>query len=299
MINDIQNIIIIYHGNCIDGFTSAWLAYRNLNKFFDDDVNIELYKAYYGGLLPDLTGKHVYMVDFSITPEKMIEVIDLAETITVIDHHKAAFELLEPLSVKYDNLLLYCRDGISGAKLTYEFFNNSSLSAEGERLLNLINDYDLWEKKYEETDYVNTYLESINKTIEDWDKLFTSPLPYMIETGKLMYNTKKKILERHIKNTLHYIDFDDIVLPVVNVDSSLANMACEILYGIDNDHTIKGASATYYITKNKKVKFSIRSKETNEKTVDVNKIARRFNGGGHKCSAGFIVDLDFLNRIVC
>ncbi len=54
-----MNKICIYHANCMDGFGAAWTVFQ---KFGHD---CEFLPAQYGDEIPDVTGKDVYMVDFS------------------------------------------------------------------------------------------------------------------------------------------------------------------------------------------------------------------------------------------
>jgi hypothetical protein len=51
--------LCIYHGNCADGFTSAWVMHHAYLG------GIELYAGTYGQEPPDVTDREVYMVDFS------------------------------------------------------------------------------------------------------------------------------------------------------------------------------------------------------------------------------------------
>lgn len=58
--------LVIYHGGCIDGFTSAWVAWRELG------TEAEYFPAFYpvGGeltKLPDVTGRDVLMLDFCVS----------------------------------------------------------------------------------------------------------------------------------------------------------------------------------------------------------------------------------------
>ena len=50
--------IVIYHAGCADGFCAAWLLWRE----FPD---AQFVPAHYGDVPPDVTGKIVYVVDFS------------------------------------------------------------------------------------------------------------------------------------------------------------------------------------------------------------------------------------------
>jgi len=59
--------LVIYHANCIDGYTSAWAAWR---KYGDD---AEYLPASYGDPAPDVTGRWVLVVDFSYPRDVMLK----------------------------------------------------------------------------------------------------------------------------------------------------------------------------------------------------------------------------------
>ena len=52
--------VVIYHGDCIDGFTSAW-AFRTLNP----SVEVTYVPAKHGDAPPAVTGAGVYVLDFA------------------------------------------------------------------------------------------------------------------------------------------------------------------------------------------------------------------------------------------
>lgn len=50
--------ICIYHGGCADGFTAAWAVWKRW-------PDVEFVAGIHGDPPPDVTGKHVLIVDFS------------------------------------------------------------------------------------------------------------------------------------------------------------------------------------------------------------------------------------------
>ena len=56
--------LVIYHGNCYDGFTAAWIANSALN-------DAELIPAKYGDPPPDVMAREVFVLDFSYPREVM------------------------------------------------------------------------------------------------------------------------------------------------------------------------------------------------------------------------------------
>ena len=84
--------LCIYHGNCADGFTAAWVV----NRFFGI-VGVEFHPGIYGQKPPDVDGRNVILVDFSYKRpvlDAMLRSGDTAQalTILILDHHKTAAE---------------------------------------------------------------------------------------------------------------------------------------------------------------------------------------------------------------
>src|SRR5271169_5753810 len=75
--------LVIYHADCIDGLTAAWVARRSLH-------DADLHPASHGSSPPDMTGRDVYMLDFAY-PRPVMEVIARqVQTLVLLDHHKTA-----------------------------------------------------------------------------------------------------------------------------------------------------------------------------------------------------------------
>ena len=51
--------LCIYHGNCADGFTSAWVVRKALGE------DVDYHAGVYQNPPPDVAGRDVVMVDFS------------------------------------------------------------------------------------------------------------------------------------------------------------------------------------------------------------------------------------------
>ena len=81
--------ICIYHGNCADGFTAAWVVRKALGN------DVEFYPGFYRESPPDVKGKDVYIVDFSYTTDIMEQITADANSVTHIDHHETAIRAME------------------------------------------------------------------------------------------------------------------------------------------------------------------------------------------------------------
>lgn len=81
-----KTTLVLYHANCMDGTCGAMWLYVNAKVLgtFDDT---EFLAIDYDDPLPDFTGKHVIIVDFSIKPELIEQKINEATTLIILDHH--------------------------------------------------------------------------------------------------------------------------------------------------------------------------------------------------------------------
>ena len=110
-----MSIICIYHGNCPDGFASAWVV----NQYYQDDI--DFYPGVYGNIPPDVKNKDVIMVDFSYKKHVMLNMINDANSILVIDHHTTAKDELIGLDENQKVELVFDMEH-SGCILTWNYF---------------------------------------------------------------------------------------------------------------------------------------------------------------------------------
>lgn len=132
--------VILYHGDCPDGFGAAYAAWRVLG---DEADYIPCTHGNTEGLLEAVTGKVVYVLDFSFPAEVLEQMRPLVEKLTILDHHKSAkdglacFHCGPKFSFNFDLEK-------SGAVLAWEYFN---LEDEVPEFIQWIQDRDLWQWK--------------------------------------------------------------------------------------------------------------------------------------------------------
>ena len=131
-----------YHKNCLDGTGAALAAYQS----FED--NAEYIPMCYGDDWPSIEGvKNIFMVDFSIKFDDMVELSKKVESITVIDHHKTAKDDLMRDDLP-ENVKVVFDMNHSGAVLAWRYFMNR---LEVPKLFQHIEDRDLWKFDFPET----------------------------------------------------------------------------------------------------------------------------------------------------
>jgi oligoribonuclease NrnB/cAMP/cGMP phosphodiesterase (DHH superfamily) len=295
--------LVIYHGNCADGFSAAWCFWDARDKFPD---GLEFHKGVYNEPPPDVTGKVVYLVDFSYKKEIVTEMLEGAESITLIDHHKTAIEDLQPLFIKDswagrpNQLLHYCDMERSGAMLAWDYLHNRIAERGGimhkshveyiapPLLLEYVQDRDLWKFKLEASREVSASIFSYEYSFETWDKLMAgkaSEVMQMAAGGIAIERKHHKDITELLAICMAYKWIGGWQVPCVNMPYTMASDAAQQLAAEHLDGTL--FAATYYDTATHRV-FSLRS---TPEGMDVSKIAAEYGGGGHKHAAGFRISL--------
>ena len=98
--------LVIYHANCLDGFGAAFAAFCNFRQ--GDDCPCDFVAASYGQHPPEVTGRDVYIVDYSYRCQVLQKLCRKARAVTVIDHHITAerdLAGLEQLLVHFSQLV--------------------------------------------------------------------------------------------------------------------------------------------------------------------------------------------------
>lgn len=268
--------ICIYHGNCADGFTAAWVVnkYFKQHRPFDE---IRFIAGNYATILSDefltsFVDCEIIFVDFSYKRPVMQSIIDVAKAVLVLDHHKTAYEYLVEmdLSFHYDV-------EESGASLAWKYFFPDT---EPPMALKAVRDRDLWKFELEHTREINSAIFSYEYTFANWDKIMSDDFGYVMYTDGVAIERKHfKDLEELLKVTTRNMIIQGVTVPVANLPYTfVSDAAGKLSIG-------KPFAACYWDTPNGRT-FGLRSQEGG---MDVSEIAKYYGGGGHKHAAGFTV----------
>ena len=295
MSSHFNNPLIIYHADCNDGFGAAYAAWRH----FGDAA--EYLPMKYGQPAPEVTGRSVYVLDFSFPPEVMQEIHDDASLLVWLDHHKTAFEAAASiefipkeataLELGYANSLLRVKSDRahvlldnykSGCILAWEHF----FPAEPvPLLLQHIDDRDRWQFKLYGTKEMHAFLSSVNRTFDSWDAIASAGhfLDNMRAHGASILAAQERTLQSMLAATTRHVT-------LTGIDGLCANLPpC---FASEGGHLLATESGTFgltwYVTTDAKVSCSLRSNGD----FDVSAIAKQFGGGGHKNAAGFTLPGD-------
>ena len=164
--------ICIYHGNCADGFSGAWVVRKALG-------DIEFHAGVYNTPPPDVTGKDVILVDFSYKKPVIEEMMKTAKSILILDHHKTSIEDLDELFNGARNLAMNDNEkrwhavfdiNRSGAMIAWNYFFPDTPPP---KILEHIQDRDLWRFALEGTREIQANIFSYPYDFDIWDKLLT------------------------------------------------------------------------------------------------------------------------------
>lgn len=263
--------LIIYHGNCADGFGAAWVAHR---YFKLRGVEPELHAGVYGEPPPACEGRDVFILDFSYKRPVLEKMLQTAWRITILDHHKTAEEDLKDLV--HPRLVIDFSMLSSGVMLAWNYFFPNE---EPPQLLLHIEDRDLWRFKLPCTREIQAALFSHPYDLQTWTSLTQAPLRDLINEGIAIERKHFKDIDELLKVTTRKMKIGSHLVPVANLPYTLASDAGHVLA------TGQPFAACYYDAPDGRV-FSLRS---HEEGLDVSEIARQYGGGGHQHAAGFRV----------
>ena len=265
--------ICIYHGNCLDGFGAAWAVRYALA----DDVRF--HKGIHQQAPPDVNGLDVILVDFSYKKQVLEEMLETAASITIIDHHiSAEKDLSELLSSKKINGIFDMNK--SGAVLAWEWFNADKPVP---RLIEHIQDRDLWQFKLEGTNEILAALSSYPFEFEVWDKFMANDkeLEVLKCDGEAIERKLQKEIRELISSGVRRMTIGGYDVPVLNAPSAYVSDAGNLMS--ENE-----PFAACYWDHPSGRSFSLRSGTDG---VDVSEVAKQYGGGGHIKAAGFTVDI--------
>lgn len=291
-----KQIVVIYHANCVDGFTAAWV-FKKASELLG--TPFEFHKGVYGETPPDVSEAIVYLVDFSYKRQVVKDMIQLggALQVVLIDHHISAIKDLEGLNEELasegfeEAYFVNTNLEKSGAMLAWEFWEElfQEHNVDKPLLLDNIQDRDLWNFKLPLTEELSAAIFSYEYTFENWDKLMSGNIVDNIAlaaSGKALLRKHSKDVKELLAVTESVVIIDGYEVPCANLPYIFASDAGHVMASRP-ENTARFA-ATYYDSPTHRV-FSLRSaKDTG---MDVSVIAAKYGGGGHKNAAGFKLTL--------
>lgn len=262
--------LVIYHADCYDGFTAAWIAW----KAFSGEV--ELWPGKYGEPPPydEAESRKVFVLDFSYPREEMIRLNELAAGLEVHDHHKTAQANCEGLD--------FCTFDMdrSGAGMAWDRFFPP---LDRPDWIQCVEDRDLWRFAHPGTKEVHAYLTSTPMTLAEWSKIHDSEIDEIVEGGRAILRSIDRYCEKMVEHSVGRILWGK---PAQVVNAPYLNCSELCNYMLEGTDEPLGIAVAYFRRSDGQWQFSLRGKPGG---TDVSSIAREYGGGGHYSAAGFDV----------
>lgn len=270
-----RSIVVLYHGDCRDGFSGAWVAWKKFGEKADyfglkygADNKVDLPKG--------LKNKTIYLIDFGLKGgNQMEQLVKNNKKVIVLDHHHDA-EKYAKMAHSYvlDN-------NRSGATITWSYFYPKKLVPV---LLKYVEDLDIWRHRLPHTFEASAYVDLFdfdflvwNKLVQDFEGLKTRSKTF--EKGATLLEYENKKLQDLVKKNAELVEFENYKVLAVNSPnwvSKIGNLLCKK----------RPPLGIVWSKKGNLISVSLRSEKGK---FDVSKIARKFGGGGHKAAAGFSI----------
>lgn len=272
-----KKILVLYHGNCMDGSAGAWIAWKKLGGTAE-------YLPQERTSIPDSSifqDKEVYVIDYSFSKEQILSFEKSAKKFVCIDHHISAKEAVESLKE-------YTFDTAhSGSYLAWKYFFPEE---KVPLLIEYISDSDTWTHAlpdyedvdayiYRETERANEFLyfEDLNKELssnEGFERAKT--------IGKLFREAHESRVSIYEKKA-EIINFEGYDIYAVNAPRDIRS---ELGHRLAKK---TGLFSMIFSYEKGIWKCSLRG----VKDFDVSVIAIKHGGGGHKNAAAFSVKAEF------
>ncbi len=262
--------ICIYHANCTDGFTAAWVVRRALGE-------IVFHEGRYGSPPPNVNDCRVILVDFSYPREILKGLAMAADSVLVLDHHKTAQADLEGFSAPNTEIIFDMNR--SGAGLAWDYFFPAMPRPD---FVDAVEDRDLWRFDLDGTREIVAAISSHEQDFETWDTFENADISKLRHEGSVLDRAHLKIVRQEIGITKRRAMIGGHDVPMANVPVWHASDTGNIM--------AQGEpfAVTYCDTARDRL-FSLRSTDAG---LDVGEVAKLYGGGGHRNSAGFKVPRD-------
>ena len=239
--------------------------------------------------------EQIYIVDYSISPDEMRELLKITTDITWIDHHKTAIEKYN--GFEYDiRGLRY--DGIAACMLTYCYLKHMtrcgfgdikpfdiSMTKDAPMFTKLIADWDVW--KFDYGDDTRKFITAFNSydfhpESKEWDKFFYTGFcndptfeTELLEEGAAMIKYRDGWAKSYLERFGFEVEFEGLKCFAVN----LSNCNSEYFKSLP-----EGKYDAFMPFAFNGEKWTVSMYST---THDISGICKKHGGGGHTKAAGF------------
>ncbi len=278
--------LVIYHGNCADGFTSAWVAWRALPPEHD----VIFYPATYGTPCPHSFEQFdcILVLDFCYPLDEMQRAVEACGNVIMLDHHITAQPVFDQLMAQYpDHFMGVFDNKRSGALITWDWFFPDYPAP---MLVKVVSDRDLWKFSMAHTKAVMAAIFSHAYDFQTWNDLYMScenSLNTLVAEGEaIMRKHDKDIAE--LLGTMQWegeLGANGITCLFCNIPYVYSSEAGHKMCA-EAEKPDQVFACCYWEREDGRIVASLRSVENGP---NVAAIAKDYMGGGHAHAAGFTV----------
>ncbi|MEY5099073.1 MAG: hypothetical protein RJA36_1792 [Pseudomonadota bacterium] len=264
--------LVIYHADCPDGFGAAYAAWLVLGDSAD------YLPCKHGEPAPEVSGRQVYILDFSFDPEQLAAMSERAASVTLLDHHQTAHDRLSCMGCGPKLTMLFDMKK-SGARLAWEHFHPGQPLPY---LIARIEDRDLWNWRFDDSRDFLAVLDTQGFDFAVWRGLSRrtedpAALAALLEQGRALCQQFEGLVASAAKGAFE--------LTLLGHKTLAVNAPSEFTSDLGNLLAQRtGSFAVVFRVENAGyAKISLRSLPG----CDVSQIALRFGGGGHPQASAF------------
>ena len=262
-----KQIAILYHGGCPDGIGGAYAAWK---KFSDEADYIPVK---YGKPIPEhLSGMDLFLIDFCYPRPSMDELVKVAKSVTVLDHHEGIREVASSFPGVFDA-------SRSGATIAWSYFHPDTPIP---KLLSYIEDGDLYKFTvpnsrdilayvYSSNFQEHEHLDTLVRELEDEEEM-----KRIVHIGAFFSQYHQHIIDGLVRHA-ELVQFEGYECYLTSSTGAFTS---------DTGNTLvrqKAPIAIIISADATGIRVSLRSDET----VDVSALAQKYGGNGHPRAAGF------------
>ena len=193
--------LVIHHRDA-DGFGSAWLLEKMLG------VPCEFYDINYNEPCPDVSGRPVFLVDFSFDRSTTEQIVRQASSFLMLDHHATAEESLglhgchfymgrAGIRIVAEHLAEHAP---ADHPVRHSFAELCATHPGLQELVLQVEDRDLWHRALPQSWEYNSFVASRKYSRSEWDEILETPRADIIQAGHEVLAYEESLLKTMLDN---------------------------------------------------------------------------------------------------
>ncbi len=261
--------VILYHGNCPDGFGGAYAAWK---KFGDSAEYIPLFRDVPPPAPESFSDAHLYFIDFSYPQEQMDQYVANANGVTVLDHHEGVEDVITTMpEYRYTS-------EHSGSVIAWQYFHPETPAP---LLLQYVEQGDLYKFEMPESEEILSYVYTRPQAFLEWDML-AAQLEDPIQRARIIekgasYAEHKQVIVEQIMRQAELVEFE-------GHRTYLASTSKQFTSPVGNSLAKKLPPLAMVASVHS---WGLRVSLRSDSDTDVSALARKYGGNGHPYAAAF------------